>query len=52
MSKLLVILFVIKTKIALQEVQKRGKLEEASEAHHREPHIISKLLKRFALSRI
>ena len=33
-----------KTKITLQEVQKRGKLEEASTAYHREPHILSKLL--------
>ena len=40
-----------KTKITLQEVRKRGKLEEASMAYHREPHIISKLL-RFVLIRI
>ena len=36
----------------LQEVRKRGKLEEASTAYHPEPHITSKLLIRFALSRI
>ena len=41
-----------KTKITIQEVQKHGKLEEASTAYHQEPHIISKLLIRFVLSRI
>ena len=38
--------------MTLQEVRKRGKLEEASTAYHRVPHIISKLLIRFVLSRI
>ena len=41
-----------KTKITLQEVRKRGKLEEASTAYHQEPHTISKLLIQFALNRI
>ena len=36
----------------LQEARKRGKLEEASTAYHREPHTISKLLIRFVLNRI
>ena len=38
--------------MTLQEVRKRGKLEEASTAYHREPHIISNLLIRFVLSQI
>ena len=41
-----------KTKITLQEARKRGKPEEASTGYHQEPHIISKLLIRFVLSRI
>ena len=43
----------IKIKITLQEVRKRGKLEEYSTDFHRKlPHIISKLLIAFVLSQM
>ena len=41
-----------KTKITLQEARKRRKLEEASTASYPKPHVISRLLIRFILSRI
>ena len=41
-----------KTKITLQEPKEHSELEEVTTAYLREPHIISKLLIRFVLSRI